>query len=198
MMNLSRSPRRGLRACAHRSRIHVPRRRRVPISRPAHRVGSRGTGAVQLSRATWRSAAMVAATSRQGRIATPARGRRRRRRRTDPCVAGPVRVVLDRADRRRDLAADVRRSAERRARHDRPRHRRPEEAVDYLFSLAREAEGRVGREAIMPAMLADAGNTSGDLLAIGTRCLAPARNTSLCALLARTDRRARGLNLAHA
>src|SRR5690348_537662 len=88
-------------------------------------------------------------------------------RRMDPCVAGPVRVVLDRADRNvislqtyvgppsvdpgtTDLGSVG-----------------AEEAADYLFSLAREAEGRVGREAIMPAMLADAGNTSAELLAIG-------------------------------
>ena len=44
---------------------------------------------------------------------------------------------------------------------------RPEDAADYLLSLAREAEGRVGREAIMPAMLADDVNPSADLLAIG-------------------------------
>src|SRR5690348_6082965 len=88
-------------------------------------------------------------------------------RRMDPCVAGPVRVVLDRAGRdvislqtyvgppsvdpgTTDLGTV-----------------RPEDAADYLFSLAREAEGRVGRDAIMPAMLADAGNTSAELLAIG-------------------------------
>ena len=75
-------------------------------------------------------------------------------RRMDPCVAGPVRVVLDRADRTvislktyvgppsvdpgtTDLGSV-----------------RAADAVDYLLSLAREGEGRVGREAIMPAMLA--------------------------------------------
>jgi len=102
-------------------------------------------------------------------------------RRMDPCVAGPVRVVLDRADRdvislqtyvgppsvdpgTTDLGTV-----------------RPEDAADYLFSLARGAEGRVGREAIMPAMLADAGNMSGDLLAIGRDASRP-RETRRSAL----------------
>ena len=88
-------------------------------------------------------------------------------RRMDPCVAGPVRVVLDRADRSvisiqtyvgppnveqgtTDLGSV-----------------QPEDAVEYLLSLAREAEGRVSREAIMPAMLADDVNPSAELLAIG-------------------------------
>jgi HEAT repeat protein len=88
-------------------------------------------------------------------------------RRMDPCVAGPVRVVLDRADRAvislqtyvgppnvdqgtTDLGAV-----------------RPEDAVDYLLSLARDAEGRVSRDAIMPAMLADEVDASAELLAIG-------------------------------
>src|SRR5436305_2514270 len=102
-------------------------------------------------------------------------------RRVDPCVAGPVRVVLDRADRNViSLQTYVG-----------PPNVDPgttdlgnvsaEEAVDYLFSLAREAEGRVGREAIMPAMLADADNTSADLLAIA-RDASRARETRRSAL----------------
>jgi HEAT repeat protein len=87
-------------------------------------------------------------------------------RRMDPCVAGPVRVVLDRADREvialhtyvgpvsvdpgtTDLGAV-----------------RPSEAVDYLLSLARDADGRVGRDAIMPAMLADDAPPTSALLQI--------------------------------
>jgi HEAT repeat protein len=87
-------------------------------------------------------------------------------RRMDACVAGPVRVVVDRADRdvislhtyvgplsvesgATDLGAV-----------------RPADAVDYLLSLARDAEGRVGREAIMPAMLADDAAPTGALLQI--------------------------------
>jgi hypothetical protein len=87
-------------------------------------------------------------------------------RRMDACVAGPVRIVLDRADHEvialhtyvgplsvdpgtTDLGAV-----------------RPSEAVDYLLSLARDADGRVGRDAIMPAMLADDAAPTSALLQI--------------------------------
>jgi HEAT repeat protein len=43
---------------------------------------------------------------------------------------------------------------------------RAQEAVDYLLSLAREADGRVGRDAIMPAMLADDAQPTSALLQI--------------------------------
>ena len=102
-------------------------------------------------------------------------------RRMDPCVAGPVRVVLDRADRTvisiktyvgppsvdpgtTDLGTV-----------------RPGDAVDYLLSLARDGEGRVGREAIMPAMLADGVDASDELLAIGRDASRP-RETRRSAL----------------
>jgi hypothetical protein len=87
-------------------------------------------------------------------------------RRLEPCVSGPVRVVLDRADRTvisvhsyvgplvaepgvTDLGTV-----------------RAQDAVDYLLSLARDAEGRVGRDAILPAMLADSASASSALLQI--------------------------------
>jgi HEAT repeat protein len=85
----------------------------------------------------------------------------------DPCVAGPVRVVLDRADRSVISIQtyvgppNVDQGTTDLGMVD------PQDAVDYLFSLAREAEGRVGREAIMPAMLADDVRTSRQLLEIG-------------------------------
>ena len=86
-------------------------------------------------------------------------------RRADPCVAGPVRVVVDRAGREvisiqtyvgppstasgTDLGTVA-----------------AEDAAYYLLSLARQAEGRVGRDAIMPAMLADSTDNSSELLEI--------------------------------
>lgn len=87
-------------------------------------------------------------------------------RRMDPCVAGPVRVVVDRADRTvislhtyvgplqldpgtTDLGTVS-----------------AQEAVDYLLSLAREADGRVSRDAIMPAMLAENASSGRILLQI--------------------------------
>lgn len=88
-------------------------------------------------------------------------------RRMDPCVAGPVRVVLDRADRSViSLQTYVGPPTVDQGTTDLGTVD-PQDAVDYLFSLAREAEGRVGREAIMPAMLADDARTSRQLLEIG-------------------------------
>lgn len=102
-------------------------------------------------------------------------------RRTDPCVAGPVRVVLDRADHNViSLQTYVGPPSVELGTTDLG-NVGAEEAVDYLFSLAREAEGRVGREAIMPAMLADADNTSTDLLAIARDASRP-RETRRSAL----------------
>lgn len=87
-------------------------------------------------------------------------------RRMDACVAGPVRVVLDRAEREvislhtyvGPLSADPGTTELGTV--------RPREAVEYLLSLAREAEGRVGRDAIMPAMLADDAPPAAELLQI--------------------------------
>lgn len=86
--------------------------------------------------------------------------------RSDPCQPGPVRVVLGRAGRdivdvnvfvgpaqtspgATDLGAVPAR-----------------EAADYLLSLAAKTDGRPGRDAITPAMLADSAIVSPQLLAI--------------------------------
>lgn len=86
--------------------------------------------------------------------------------RSDPCVNGPVRVVLDRAGReiisidtyvgppQRDPAATDLGEV------------RADDAAAYLLSLAERAEGKAARDALMPAMLADAGNTVGRLVSI--------------------------------
>lgn len=87
-------------------------------------------------------------------------------RRMDACVAGPVRVVVDRADREvTGLRAYVGPLSVDPGATDLGSVR-PQEAVDYLLSLARDAEGRVGRDAIMPAMLADDAAPTGTLLQI--------------------------------
>ena len=102
-------------------------------------------------------------------------------RRMDPCVAGPVRVVLDRADRNViSLQTYVG-----------PPNTAPgttdlgnvdaQDAVNYLLTLAREAEGRVSRDAIMPAMLADDASATGDLLEIARDATRP-RETRRSAL----------------
>jgi len=102
-------------------------------------------------------------------------------RRMDPCIAGPVRVVLDRADRSViSLQTYVGAPGVDQGTTDRGTVGSLK-AVDYLFSLAREAEGRVGREAIMPAMLADDVRTSRQLLEIG-RDMSRPRETRRSAL----------------
>jgi len=104
--------------------------------------------------------------------------------RVDPCAPGPVRVVIDRADRQvialqtfvgpvpaapgvTDLGAVG-----------------AQTAVDYLLGLAAKSDGRVGRDAIFPATLADSATTIEPLIAI-------ARNTALP-----RDTRTRALSVA--
>ena len=102
-------------------------------------------------------------------------------RRMDPCVAGPVRVVLDRADRTViSIKAYVGPPNVDAGTTDLGTVR-PEDAAQYLLSLARDGEGRVGREAIMPAMLADGVDASDELLAIGRDASRP-RETRRSAL----------------
>jgi len=86
--------------------------------------------------------------------------------RNEPCVAGPVRVVLGRADgqivdvdtyvgppRREEGVADLGAVPAR-------------EAVDYLLGLAARLEGTPSRAALTPAMLADSANPWNALLAL--------------------------------
>ena len=86
--------------------------------------------------------------------------------RSDPCVNGPVRVVLGRADREVvDVNAYVGPPAATSGATDLgtvPAR----EAADYLLSLATKVDGRPGRDAIFPAMLADSVTASPTLLAI--------------------------------
>lgn len=86
--------------------------------------------------------------------------------RSEPCVAGPVRVVLARADgqivdvdtyvgppQATDGATDLGAVSAR-------------EAVDYLLGLAARLEGSPSRAALTPAMLADSANPWSALLAL--------------------------------
>lgn len=87
-------------------------------------------------------------------------------RRMDPCVPGPVRVVVDRADRAViSLQTFVGPTSTAAGTTDLGLVR-AQDAADYLLSLSRQAEGRVSRDAIMPAMLADSVTTSSALLEI--------------------------------
>ncbi len=117
--------------------------------------------------------------------------------RRDTCEAGPVRVVLDRAGRevvsissyvgpvgeRVDGIADLGRV-------------RASDAAQYLLGLAENAQGRVSRDALLPAVLADSTDVSPRLLAIARNQNA-ARETRRSAIswLGRPlDARARNVN----
>jgi hypothetical protein len=91
----------------------------------------------------------------------------------DPCVNGPVRVVIDRADKLPLSVQTYVGPADSTLRGVTDLGRvRAQDAADYLLSMAGRIEGRAGREAIMPALLADSANTAATLVAI-------ARNTAL-------------------
>ena len=118
--------------------------------------------------------------------------------RRDTCAPGPVRVVLDRAGREvvsiatfvgpippesTPGIADLGRV-------------RTQDAVNFLLGLAEKAEGRVSRDAILPAVIADSVDPSPRLLAIA-RNQSSARETRRSAIgwLARPfDARDRGTN----
>lgn len=87
--------------------------------------------------------------------------------RRDPCAAGPIRVLLDRAGRDvvsiATFAGPVPEAQAGVADLGRVRAR---DAAEYLLGLAERADGRVSRDAIMPAVLADSVDLSPRLLAI--------------------------------
>jgi HEAT repeat protein len=93
--------------------------------------------------------------------------------RAEPCVSGPVRVVIDRADKTPlSVQAYVGPMDSTLRGVTDLGHVRGQEAADFLLSMAGKIDGRAGREAIMPAMLADSANTAATLVTI-------ARNTAL-------------------
>ena len=93
--------------------------------------------------------------------------------RTEPCVPGPVRVVVDRADKLPLSVQTYVGPADSTLRGVTDLgHVRAQDAVDYLLGLAAKVDGRAGRDALMPAMLADSANSAAQLVAI-------AKNTAL-------------------
>lgn len=102
--------------------------------------------------------------------------------RTDPCVAGPVRVVIDRADKLPLSVQTYVGPADSTLRGVTDLgHVRAQDAADYLLALASKADGRAGREALFPAMLADSANTAPTLVAIARNSALP-RETRRSAL----------------
>jgi HEAT repeat protein len=93
--------------------------------------------------------------------------------RADPCIAGPVRVIVDRADKLPLSIQTYVGPADSSLRGVTDLGKvRAQDAVDYLLGLASKIDGRAGRDALFPAMLADSANTAATLVTI-------ARNTAL-------------------
>jgi HEAT repeat protein len=101
--------------------------------------------------------------------------------RTEPCVNGPVRVVIDRAGREViSVQAYVGAPPSPAVAQD-IGHVSGQQAADYLLDLAARTEGRVGRDAIFAQSLADSATTTDKLVAIA-RNQALSRNTRSAAL----------------
>jgi HEAT repeat protein len=84
-----------------------------------------------------------------------------------PCATGPVRVLIDRAGREVvSIATYAGPLAETPAGVTDLGRVRARDAAEYLLGLAERSEGRVSRDAIMPAILADSVDISGRLLTI--------------------------------
>lgn len=94
--------------------------------------------------------------------------------RREPCVNGPVRVLIDRAGRDvvsiSTFVGPVPEAVPGIADLGLVRAR---DAADYLLGLAERGEGRVSRDAIMPAVLADSVDATARLLAIARNQNAP-------------------------
>jgi HEAT repeat protein len=87
--------------------------------------------------------------------------------RRDACVAGPVRVLLDRAGRDVvSIAAYVGPVADPSAGVTDLGRVRARDAAEYLLGLAERADGRVSRDALLPAVIADSVDVAPRLLAI--------------------------------
>ena len=87
--------------------------------------------------------------------------------RREICAEGPVRVVIDRAGREVvSVAAYVGPETEKTEGIADLGRVRTRDAVDYLLGLAERAEGRVSRDAILPAVLADSVDVTPRLLVI--------------------------------
>jgi hypothetical protein len=89
---------------------------------------------------------------------------------SEPCERGPVRVVLDRADGGViDVNTYVGRASDASGAADAATNLgavRAAEAAQYLLGLAATVDGKPGRDAILPAVLADSVDVTPQLLAI--------------------------------
>jgi transposase-like protein len=87
--------------------------------------------------------------------------------RRESCIEGPVRVVLDRAGREIvSISTFVGPVPEPQAGITDLGRVRARDAADYLLGLAERGEGRVSRDALTPAIIADSSDVTARLLAI--------------------------------
>jgi HEAT repeat protein len=109
--------------------------------------------------------------------------------RAEPCEPGPVRVLLDRANREIIAVQTYVGPATLLPANTDLGRVRTQEAVDYLLGLAARSEGRVGRDAIFPASLADSAVTVNGLISVARNQALP-RETRSTALshVGRSDR----------
>jgi HEAT repeat protein len=98
--------------------------------------------------------------------------------RNDPCEPGPVRVILDRANREIiAVQTYVGPASMLRANTDLGRVS-AQQAADYLLDLGAKSEGRVGRDAIFPATLADSANILDGLVRVARNQALPRETRS--------------------
>ena len=114
--------------------------------------------------------------------------------RREPCEAGPVRVVIDRAGREIvSIATFVGPLPEQAPGVSDLGRVRAADAAAFLLGLAERADGRVSRDAIMPAVLADSTDPTARLIAVAGNQNAPrgTRRTAISWLGRPLDERGR-------
>jgi hypothetical protein len=110
--------------------------------------------------------------------------------RMEPCEPGPVRVLLDRAGREIIAIQTYVGPANTLPPHTDLGRVPTQQATDYLLNLAARSEGRVGRDAIFPASLADSAAISEPLMRIArNQALARETRTSALTQVARASER---------
>lgn len=110
--------------------------------------------------------------------------------RNDPCEPGPVRVILDRAAREIIAVQTYVGPATMLPANTDLGRVSPQQATDYLLDLAAKSEGRVGRDAIFPATLADSANILDGLVRVARNQALPreTRSSALSAVGRASDR----------
>ena len=98
--------------------------------------------------------------------------------RVEPCEPGPVRVLLDRANREIIAVQTYVGPATTLPANTDLGTVGPQQGADYLLELASRSEGRVGRDAIFPATLADNANIMDGLVRVARNQALPRETRS--------------------